>query len=399
MKILILSPRFPNPLGKADSMTVFRLIQYLSQRHDVYLVCFYENTNELKGLADLKQYCQDVRYVKLKKWKSITNMLMHGLTKLPLQVAYYRDRLMQQAVNEMVAQHKPDLAYAHLIRMAEHLKNKSELKRVLALQISQTLNYRRMIDRINVFYYRVLYNIEYRKVRHYEPMIMQHFDSCLLISKNDKESLDGHKNIRNVFYSPHGVDVEFYSTSQVEECEKENAILFCGVLETPTNIDAILYFYKEIFPIVKESIPDLHLYLAGKNPAKVIKQIAEKDESVTVTGYLDDVRPFYVKAKVGIAPMRIGAGLQNKLLIGMSMKLPMVCTSVANEGIGAMPKRHLLIDDDPKSFAESVVNLMRNEKQRTEIGHSARSFVEEKWTWEYYFKQLENHFMKIAKFE
>ena len=391
MKILILSPRLPHSHGKADSMTVYRIIRYFAQRHEVYLACFYDNDAELSHLPKLEELCQEVKCVKIKMWRAATSMgfaLLNG--KYPLQVAYYNDSRMRSVIDDMLKRYEPDLAYAHLIRMGEYLKNKRGMQRILAMQISQTLNYRRMIANIHSIFYKILYRVEYNRVRKYEPAITGDFDSCLLISKYDKESLEGYEKINNIFYSPHGVDVEYYMPSG--EFEKENAILFCGVLETPTNMDAVLYFYRDIYPLVKEHVPDVKLYLAGKNPPPVIKKIARSDASVVVTGFVKDIRPYYAKAKVGIAPLRIGAGLQNKLLIGMSMGQPMVCTSIANEGIAAEDGKHLLVADDPQSFASAIVELLGNEQKAEMISRQGRKLIEKKWTWEYYLEQLEEHF-------
>jgi glycosyltransferase involved in cell wall biosynthesis len=94
--------------------------------------------------------------------------------------------------------------------------------------------------------------------------------------------------------------------------------------------------------------------------------------------------------------LRIGAGLQNKLLIGMSMGQPMVCTSIANEGIGAEDGKHLLIADDPRSFASAVIGLLRDDEKAQRIACQAREFVQHYWTWEYHFEALEYHIEKIV---
>jgi len=395
VKILILSPRLPHALGKADSMTVYRLIKYFARRHEVYLVCFYTDSSELTYVPDLERLCKDVRCIRLRKWKAALKTIGALIAgRLPLQVAYYLNGQMRRTVDKVLQQYEPDLAYAHLIRMGEYLKEKKGVGRVLAMQISQTLNYRRMIANIRSLRYRVVYGIEYRRVRKYEPAITKYFDTCLLISKYDKESLDGHEQINNVFYSPHGVDVEFYKAPL--HADKEDAILFCGVLETPTNVDAVLYFYRDIYPLVKREVPNVKLYLAGKNPPPTIRRLANEDPSVVVTGFVEDIRPYYEKARVGVAPLRIGAGLQNKLLIGMSMGQPMVCTSIANEGIAAKPDSEVLVADTPETFAAAVVELLTNGEKAATLARNARKHVEEKWTWEHYLEQLEEHFAALA---
>jgi glycosyltransferase involved in cell wall biosynthesis len=237
--------------------------------------------------------------------------------------------------------------------------------------------------------------MEYRKVRHYEPAIMRRFDSCLLISQHDKQAIAGHAELDNVFYSPHGVDVAYYTPRH--DKPRERAVLFCGVMETPTNIDAALWFHSAVFPLVKAKCPDVRLYIAGRSPVRAIRRLAERDPAVVVTGFVKDLREYYERIRVGVDPLRIGAGLQNKLLIGMSMKQPMVCTSIANEGISAEDGRHLVIADEPRAFADAVVDLLLNDEKAASIAREARRFVETQWTWEYHLEQLEAHLVGLVR--
>ena len=115
-----------------------------------------------------------------------------------------------------------------------------------------------------------------------------------------------------------------------------------------------------------------------------------------IPGFVEDLRPLYEKAKVGIDPLRIGAGLQNKLLVSMCMGQPMVSTSIANEGIAGVPDRHLLIADEPEEFAKAVVDLFENPERAASIAREARKYVEEKWTWEYHFDLLEKHLIDLT---
>jgi len=390
MKILIVVSRLPHPMEKADGMTVYRMIKYLSPRHEIYLACFYTHKQQLEFLPELEKYCVAVECVHLKKWKALFNMARTLFSKdLPLQVSYYADSEMHRKVNGLIEKYQPHLGYGQLFRAAQYLQDKTCLKRVLGMQLSQTLNYMRMTQHARSLFHRILYNIEYRKVKRYEPAATHFFDSCLYISKHDKESLDGHEKIKNISYCPHGIDVHYYTPRN--DVQKENAILFSGVMETPTNIDAILYFYEEMYPLVKQQVPDARLIIIGKNPPRIIRGIPQRDASVEVTGFVEDMRSYYEKAKVGIDSLRIGAGMQNKLITGMCMGVPMVCTSIANEGIGAEHGKHLLIADQPTQFARAVIDLLQGEKMAARIAKQAREFVEKYWTWEYHLRRFEEH--------
>ncbi len=395
MKILVNCPRMPHALGKADSMTVFRLVEYLAQRHEIALATFCDGDREMQYVEDLKKICSEVVTVPLNRKKAYFNMLRTIPTRTPLQNAYYADGNMRSAVNNLIESFNPDLVYVHLIRMAMYAESLENIPRILAMQISQTLNYQRMVANIDSFIYRSLYRVELSKVKAYEPYIMQKYDSCLLISEHDKNAIQGSEKFDNVFYSPHGVDVEFFSRTPSRPRD-DKSILFCGVLETPTNQDAVLNFYNNIFPLVKKRVPDIKFTIVGRNPPKSITQLGELDDSVTVAGSVDDVRPYYDSSLIGVAPIRIGAGLQNKLLIGMSMGQAMVATNVANEGIQATHEKNALLADSPDEFADAIVELVLNPDKANTIARNAREYVESKWTWEYYFDQLEQHMLQLV---
>lgn len=396
MKILIVTARFPQALGKGDSLTVYHLIKYLVPRHDVYLACFYSTDRQLAGLADLEQMCREVRLVKINGLRSISNMATSLLFRdEPMQNAYYRGRAMRQAVNDLIAKHRPDVVYGQLFRVAPYIAGRKDTKTVLAMQISYTLQYRRVLERVKNPIQKLFYSIEYNRVRKYEPAITREFDSCLLISKYDKESLDGHEGITNVFYSPHGIDVAYLTPSGRHE--KEDLILFCGIMEFISNIDAVTYFHREVYPLIKKRLPHVKLCIAGRSPTKAVLKLAEKDPSVTVTGFVKDLRPLYEKARVGIDPLRIGAGLQNKLLVSMCMGLPTVSTTIANEGIAGIPGKHLLIADEPEAFAAAVTDLLTNTALAERIARDAREYVEKEWTWEYHFQRLERHLISLVE--
>ena len=125
-------------------------------------------------------------------------------------------------------------------------------------------------------------------------------------------------------------------------------------------------------------------------------QALERTPGITVTGEVDDVYAWLCRAEVGIDPVRIGAGMQNKLIQAMACELPVVATTVANEGIGAEPEKQLLLRDDPESTAEAVISLLRDAEQRRRIGRAARDFVETHWTWEVHFEKFEKLLREVA---
>lgn len=398
MKILIISPRFPFKQGKADSMTIYHLIEFLHRKGHQVLLATFDNGERFSQTEreQLKAMCTDVRIIQMKRWKKAVHVALGALEGIPFQTAYYRRPKMQQQVDELIQKHQPDILYAHLIRTSHYLKKHTNTPRVVAMQIAQTLNYSRLVKYEKHSLRKLFYTQEYRRVRAYEPKVIEEFERILLISPHDKAAISPNKADEKVFFNPHGIDVTYYAKNLQLERQK-NVIAMNGDFGVPTNIDGAMYFYNSIYPRVKATIPDAKLWLVGRNPHPSIQKLAEQDSSVTVTGRVPDIRPFLQQASVGIAPMRVAAGLQNKILVNLASQLPTVVTSISNEGIGAPENEVLLQATTANEFADKVIALLQNPEKRTYLGKNSLQFMQARWTWDFHFEKLEAMFLQLVE--
>ncbi len=387
LNIVVVAPRFPFPLDRGDRLTVYNLLKFFSQRHKVSLVCFLEADQDPGWVEKLEPFCERVVTVPLNKARVYANSLVGALGDVPLQVRYYADPAMTAAVSDVVATQKPDLLYAHTIRMGQYVEPFHKLPRVLALQISMTLNYRRLAERADNVLRKALYTFEYRKLRAFEGRYARKFDRVLLISPFDLRAIERDAPEDNVFFSPHGVDYEFFAPDPAVE-KVPNSLVFTGNMGYAPNVDAARFFYEQIFPSVRAQVPDATWTVVGTNPAPEVVALAA-DDAVTVTGRVPDLRAYLHRAQVAVDPLRVGAGLQNKVLEGMATGLPMVITPVANEGIQAPHPDTVFVADEPDSFAQRVVELLQSADERRRMGAAARAFIVKNWSWEKHFGDLE----------
>ena len=396
MKLLFIAPRFPYPLDKGDKLTVFNYLKYFSQRHSVTLITFIESEDELDYLAEIQPYCDEIKTVRLNTLASNMKCALNLFSRAPLQISYYASGKMRRCVMRTLQEEDFDLVYAHTLRMEPYLRLVKDVPRVLALQISMSLNYRRLRDFAqDNLGKKLLYSYEYAKVRKYEPQAAARYDKCLLISPADKAEIElAGASPENIFINPHGVDYGYFTASP-EVTKTPNRIVFTGNMSYAPNVDAVCYFCDQIFPLVRARIEDATFYIVGKYPAKRVHQLAQID-GVRVTGEVPDMRPYLNMAQVAIDPLRIGAGLQNKVLEGMSMGLPMVVTSIANEGIGAKHEKNITIADTEEDFATQIIRLLNEPYLRYKMGIEARRFIEEEFSWEKHLKSLEQLFLKMT---
>jgi len=395
LKIIIVAQRFPYPLDKGDRLTIYHLIKFLSERHQVTLITFKEPSHDPAWEAELQPYCEAIHTLPENRVRAYVNCAKGFFDDLPLQVHYSRDPAMTSLVNRVVEQTKPDLLYAHYIRMGHYVLPHSHIPRVLAMQLSMTLNYERLAKHAKTWIQRLLLSTEHKKLVKFEAEFARQFDQVMLISPRDLEAVNANPPLENVFFNPHGVDYDYFSPDSAIEKEK-NSIVFTGNMNYRPNVDGAVYFCTEILPLIKAKIPTVQVYLVGTDPNAEVLALAE-DPAVTVTGKVPDLRDYLRRAEVAIAPMRIVAGLLNKVLEALSMELAMVVTPQANEGIKAVDGEHLIISDSVQNFAEEVVNLLENPKRRHELGPAAREFIQTKWSWEAHLKELEHTFIELTE--
>lgn len=391
--ILIIASRLPRPVGKGDSMTVYHLVKYLASRgHQVHLVSFdgvdpFQSAPRAEVLEELRSWCATVELVPFNHQLSRLRALRGLFSSEPLQVWYFRYLAMQEAVEQVIVQHRPEVLYAHNFRTAQYLRARTEAPTISGLMLSYALNYKRMSEHLTTFYKRWLYAFEYKRLKHYERDILKNFGRVLLISEKDKQAIVSETPAPNVFFNPHGLDVAYYG-KDLGLTKTQRSIIMTGDFGYPPNWEAGLFFYHEVFPRVRKAVPDAQLWFVGREPVRAIEDLG-KDPSVTVTGWVDDLRIYLQQAEVAVVPVRIAAGMQNKIIVSMAAGVPVVATHAANEGIRAIAGKEILLGDTPEELADAVIRLLTDDNQRNQLARQAQEYVQKYWTWEYHFSKFE----------
>ncbi len=168
--------------------------------------------------------------------------------------------------------------------------------------------------------------------------------------------------------------------------DRETNILFVGSMEYEPNVDAIIFVCYEIYPLIREKHSSCTLTIAGKTPPENINRL-NNFQGVTVRGDVEDVRPYYQKTIISIAPLRSGGGTRLKILESMALGTPVVSTSVGCEGLDVENHYNIIIADDPADFAQGVANLLDDSELWNKLSHEGRILVEEKYDWKKISKQ------------
>ena len=382
MKLLIVSHRFPWPLHRGgDTLTVYKMAEFFGRRHQVDLVCHEPESPEDR--ARVEPLVRSLSTVPFSKGRAIGRVLRGVVGKWPFQVSWCSSPELIGEARRLAVERRHDVGLAYYLRPAEAVRSLPVGLRVAALQLSLALQWERGSRHASNPFTAFLRRVEARRLRDYESEILRVFDRCLLISPRDAEFVPGEQRGK-VIYNPHGVDHRKFAPAAGEE---RSDLIFTGRLSFQPNEDAVLYFAQHILPLIRRSRPDVRLRVVGRDPGRRVRSLHGRD-GVEIVGFVPSMVEPLVQARVSVNPLRIGAGLQNKVLEALSCATPVVMSSVANEGIGA-PESCCSIADDPESFSHAVLELLESDETWGRKSRAARDFIEREWTWESHFERLE----------
>jgi len=329
MRIFILLSRIPYPLEKGDKLRAFNQIKVLSQKHEIILCALntLRKADKQKAFESLQPYCRSVNFIDLPLSGRIFNVLKAFFTRLPLQVGLFFNRRAEKRINNLIKEYQPDHLYGQLVRVAPYLVRQPG-KKTLDYQDAFAYGLKRRVDR-SYFPLKTILKLEYKRLSRFERKMFDAFDLKTIISEQDRNLID-HPGKAKIKIIKNGVDFDFF----VPRSEaKKHDIVFTGNMNYPPNVDAARFLIKEIMPLVWAERPETKVLIAGANPHSKVKQL--KGKNVTISGWVDDIRDCYNVSRVFVAPMRLGTGLQNKLLEAMALKIPAVTTPLANAALNA----------------------------------------------------------------
>ena len=375
MKIFVLLPRIPYPLEKGDKLRAFNQIKQLAKHNEIVLCALNDNpkVNEQDAFHALQPYCQSINFIKISKLQILLGLIRAFFKGLPMQCGYFYNRKAAKKIDALIAKHKPDMLFGQLLRVAEYIRHK-DLPKAIDYQDIFSYGMKRRAD-IASFVTRPIYNMEYRRLCRYEAAIFEDFDVKTIISEPDRD-LFPHERRDEILVIPNGVDHDYFKP---QEQEKKYDLVFTGNMSYPPNVNAVEYLAEEILPIVWKTLPEVKMYIAGATPDPKVKKVAS--DHIIVSGWLDDIRDAYAQSRVFIAPMRIGTGLQNKLLEAMSMRLPAITSPLANASLSAKPDEEILVGSNTEEMAQHIITLLTDKDKADRLALAGYNFTNRVYDW------------------
>ena len=383
MKILVVLPRFPYPLDKGDKLRAYHQIVELSKRHEIYLFCVTHSRVTEESVKALEPYCRQIRVVRLNLLLCYLNILCNWFASKSLQMGYWNTSRSKRLCRRFAADVQPDIVYNQMVRTMP-LVARLPFPKVMDFQDALSMNTERRMEQTTGFW-RYILHYEFKMLRSSEYNAFSFFDALTIISETDSEAIP-HKRNGQIHIIPNGVDTDYFNPSFLIP-HPSYSIVFCGNMSYAPNVDAARFLVEEIMPLVWKQMPDANVLLAGADPRPSVRRLASS--KVTVSGRIPDIRSAYASARIFVAPMRIGSGMQNKLLEAMSMRLPCVTTSIAATPLGATPWEHLLVGDTAEELADLIVKLGTEELHHS-VADGGHRFVYQHYSWPAAVQPLED---------
>ena len=379
LKILFLSLWCPYPLDNGTRIRQYNLLRYLAQYHDVSLFTFLPDETWRASLPALEIFCKKVVGIQSRMYDPSSLRSIAGLfSPLPRVLAATDSREMRRLIARETADSEYDVFIAGEIGAAHYVE--ASTARIALLDDPEIAV---LYDRLQPTQKRVTrwrHRVTQVKFERFMRRTLSRYNACGVVSRPELALVQplapAGLPIRII---PNGVDTHINRPGL--RAPAPDTLVFSGSLNYFANRDAVEYFLRDIFPLIRQEIPTAALTVTGRHNG-VLPGTLEERQQVVFTGFVDDVRPVVAGSQVSIVPLRQGGGTRLKVLEAMALGVPVVSTSKGVEGLDVVAGRHALIEDDPRAFAEAVVRLLSDPHMRETLTTHARRLVETTYDWQ-----------------
>ncbi len=397
MKILFVSPYLPYAgVDHAGGTTFYNVVKSLSQRHEISLISFIRDEGELQHIAELGRYCAFIDTVLLSNRLVSKVRRKIGQFFHPITLASWNSDEMRKKISSLTQREHFDVIHFNFTQMSQYADAAQNAPKVLDEGDVAFLPFYQDyiaggasgIGRTRLF-------LEWTRLQAYEISACQKFDAILTRSEKDRKLLLALNPGLNVSILPPWVEL-YDSHPSGQEATDDKTLLFLGAMWRTINAQAVTYFCHSILPLVRQEIPDVKFQIVGSSPLEEVKRLS-RDKNIIVTGYVDDIRPYYTECAIFVAPLLAAGGIIVKILDAMAAGKPVVTTSAGNEGIGAAHGKDLIVADSPEEFARGIIELLQDPGLRERIGNSGREFVRAKYNWDRTIQDLEKLYQGLLE--
>jgi len=371
-RVLVLTPRWPYPPIGGDRLRIYQICRHLAAEFELTLLSLCESKEDLESPVLADGLFARVERVFHHPWRRAWGMAAALPGRSPMQTGYYRNGALAERLRALAPEH--DALLAHLVRMAPYILE-YRLPRIVEMTDAISLAYTRTAAHSKGAR-RLAWRAEASRMQRYERRVIRECDQTVLVSNVDRDWLKLGDDRHKVLVCGNGVDTQ---ALPFEYAPDGRTIVFIGKNLAQYNVDAILWFAREALPAIQARLPRAKFRVVGEIRPELAERL--RAMGVDATGRVADMREATRHATVGVCPLRIGAGVQNKLLEYMALGIPAVTSPIGLEGLGAVPGRHLALAATPREWVEHVAALLEQPALGRGYACAARQYVQDEHSW------------------
>jgi sugar transferase (PEP-CTERM/EpsH1 system associated) len=406
-KILVLTPQFPSyPPSQGTTIRNFNLVAGLARRHEVHLLSFGDPA--VSRETPLHALCRSVQVVRPPGRTTAQRLQGLVFSRQPDMARRLPSAPFRAALDVTLQREDPDVVQVEGIELAQYLfhaaARRGERARPLlvfddhnAEYLLQQRAFETDAGQLWPFQARrwagASYSfVQWRRLQRYERRACRVADRVAAVSEADAEALRRLLPDLAPAVVPNGVDMDYY-TAEVPplagvEGPTAGDLVFTAKMDFRPNVDAVLWFARQVLPLVRRESPATRFWVVGKDPHPRLAPLAD-EPGVVLTGWVEDVRPYIDAAGLYVIPLRIGGGTRLKVLEAMAMGKAIVSTALGCEGFDLVPDQELVVADEPAAFARAILDLLGNPDLRGRLGRAARRFAGARYDWRMIVPKME----------
>jgi glycosyltransferase involved in cell wall biosynthesis len=369
------------PLNTGGRQRSFNIIAQLSKSNRLTLVTSHGPGDDPIGLKANLPDCDVISVpADIPKAGTVgfaTALLRSWFSSYPVDVLKNRVPELAQEVSRLLSTRDIDICVTDFLSTTVNVPLRGAVPNVLFEHNVEYVIWKRLKE-VDKSWRRVVLEVEWRKMRRHEARACENSALTLTVSDVDREVILKDAPRAKVHSIPTGVDIDYFKPNGSHEIP--NRLVFAGAMDWYPNEDGMLDFVHSTLPLIRREMPDVSLTVVGRNPTARIRE-ATAQANVTVTGTVEDIRPFVAESSVFVVPLRVGGGTRMKIFEALAMGKPVVSTTIGAEGLVLNHGEHFLRADTSEEFAQSVVALLRDPAKRKTLAETGRRLVEEHYSW------------------
>jgi glycosyltransferase involved in cell wall biosynthesis len=382
MKLLWVNTNFLHPTNKGGSIRSLGMLRHLRRRHEIHFAALADPRSP-EGPERSGEYCHRAypfpHSAPERGSAAFWFQLLGGLVSpLPVAVKRFQAPAFGRELERLLQSERFDRAVVDHLMPAAHFP---DLPHSLLFQHNvETIIWRRHAEQAATPAHRAYFQLQAQRMYRFERRVCREAGHVVVVSPQDAAWTRELFGVSQVSEVPTGVDLDYFTPR--EDAPKQYDFIFVGSMDWLANIDGVLYFAREILPLIRRRRPRATFAVVGRKPSEEVLELARQDAGITVTGTVADVRPYLWASRLSIVPLRIGGGTRLKIYEAMAARSPLVSTSIGAEGLEYTDGQNIRIADTPQNFANQCLDLLDHPQDAASIAGAAWQMVESRYTWD-----------------